>query len=559
MFPLDGGGWRVFRFSPGCSEANTWEQDREGWTNCFYNCKPNLATAARSLGGQEDPEQGGYIFDTAEEAIKAAHTIGQNIEQAIDLPKPITKRKSRLTMHKDGRLIMHIFKKAGEKDKNLKGWISKKDKWTKIFNVWAAETKRDDYTHGEYDHVIRQLVTPSNEDAGWYLKADDNTWQRFSTEKVKLRFTAMGHSDHEIKIILGSTIGKAWKLVNIPFQSEYPGDRQWNMDAAQFSCQPIILADGESPHHPCWDKIFNDTFRTLTPYLKNLSWAREAGIFTGGDYARHWFARLLRDPFEPLPYLFLYGEEDSGKSIIHEAASKLMTKGVVKGDRALSTKGDFNGELANAVLCVVEEKDMSKDSHALDRIREWVTNRSLSIRKMRTDTYEQPSTLHFIQCSNWFQACPIFPGDTRATVIHVPRFEGTEIPKKIMLAELEKEAPHFLRTLLDLKLPPSTDRLGLPFVETEDKAELADEVAPINRFLVECCELKEGARVIKKELFESYSVWAMENGYDGLCIGEFGKQLMAVSNNRIRAKGQKTDKNGKLKHTYEGVSLANAV
>jgi hypothetical protein len=34
---------------------------------------------------------------------------------------------------------------------------------------------------------------------------------------------------------------------------------------------------------------------------------------------------------------------------------------------------------------------------------------------------------------------------------------------------------------------------------------------------------------------------------------------MAVSQNQIRAKGQKTDKDGKLKHCYQGVKLKDEV
>ena len=85
MFPLDKGGWRVFRFSPGIQEDETWTQDKEGWTTCYFNCKPNLATAAKALGGQEDPEKGGYVFNTVAEAKKVA--TGSRAA-AIDLPDP---------------------------------------------------------------------------------------------------------------------------------------------------------------------------------------------------------------------------------------------------------------------------------------------------------------------------------------------------------------------------------------------------------------------------------------------------------------------------------------
>ena len=65
LFPLPNGGWRVFRFSPGVSEAETWTQDGQGWTTCYFNRRPDLATAAKTHGGIEDPDKGGYIVQDA--------------------------------------------------------------------------------------------------------------------------------------------------------------------------------------------------------------------------------------------------------------------------------------------------------------------------------------------------------------------------------------------------------------------------------------------------------------------------------------------------------------
>jgi len=36
-------------------------------------------------------------------------------------------------------------------------------------------------------------------------------------------------------------------MVNLPFREEYPGDRQWHLDAAQFRFKPAELADDEAP------------------------------------------------------------------------------------------------------------------------------------------------------------------------------------------------------------------------------------------------------------------------------------------------------------------------
>ena len=76
LFPLTNGGWRVFRFSPGISEANTWSQDGQGWTTCYFNHLPDLAAAAKLRGGMEDPDKAGFTFQTPEDAIEVAKMLG---------------------------------------------------------------------------------------------------------------------------------------------------------------------------------------------------------------------------------------------------------------------------------------------------------------------------------------------------------------------------------------------------------------------------------------------------------------------------------------------------
>lgn len=502
LFPMDNGGWRVYRFGRGVSEAETWTQDKEGWTNCYFNRAPDLSIAAKAKGGIEDPEHGGFVFDTAEKAVEAADALGQKVK----VPATMKGRETRLKTHKDGRLIVHVQKRDGDEGMKEAGWLAKKDKWIQVFNV-QTENKKDDLGFAEYDGILRQLVTPSGEDAGWVVKANEGEWQRFSTDKVKLMLLTLGNTKSDVELILGGAIRKSWKLVNLPFQQEYPGNRQWNLGSAQFRFQPAQLDSDEVPHHPHWDRILKHCGGDLDAALKTHDWALRANIRSGAEYLRYWIACMFRDPFEPLPYLFFYGEQNSGKSIFHEALALLMTKGVAAADRALTNANDFNGELANAVLCYVEEKDISKaGASAYNKIKDWVTSKMISIRRMRTDSYTQPNTTHWVQCANHREACPVFPGDTRITMAFVPDLaEGQEIPKKILIQRLEEEAPAFMRTLMDLTLPAPEGRLRMPIVKTANK-ERAEESNrdPMEVFLAECCHYVPGELVPFVEFYDRF-------------------------------------------------------
>jgi hypothetical protein len=123
--------------------------------------------------------------------------------------------------------------------------------------------------------------------------------------------------------------------------------------------------------------------------------------------------------------------------------------------------------------------------------------------------YPLPNTLHFIQCANDPSFCPIFPGDTRITMIYVPPMPAdVEIPRMRLRAALEQEAPHFLRTILDVTLPSVDGRLRLPVVDTYNKAR-AQELRrnPVEQFIAENCHVVRGEKVLFSEVCERLLAW----------------------------------------------------
>jgi hypothetical protein len=94
--------------------------------------------------------------------------------------------------------------------------------------------------------------------------------------------------------------------------------------------------------------------------------------------------------------------------------------------------------------------------------------------------------------------CPVFPGDTRIMVIRVPDLLPEQIVAKSRWnMKLEKEASHFLYTLMHLELPPIMDRLRIPVVATASKRQAEDDNrSPLEAFIDEHCERVSGAKEI---------------------------------------------------------------
>jgi hypothetical protein len=503
LFPLPDGAFKVYRFSPGISEADSWEQDGSGWTTCYFNTTPDLSMAARAAGGVRDPDSNIFHFATAEKALEAVAALGQKVKVTDEL----LNRPTRLRLSKDGQLVVEIQKDPNaRREETPEGFVEKKGYWVRGITAQAVR-KNDELDFTEFDNLLRLLKTPANDQAGWIAKQQTGEWVRQPTGNVRMWLQSLGHSKAEAEVIMGAAVNRAWTIVNLPFHVEYPGARQWNLDAAQFRYQPAELGDDEVPHHPHWDMVLNHIGQDLTPTLRELAWAQDANFRQGGDYLRGWIASMFRDPFEPLPFLFMYGPENSGKSIFHEAIALLVTKGIVPADRALTNANDFNGELANAIMCVVEEKNVSLSPGAHAKIKEWVTSRTLSVRKMRMDSYTQPNTTHWVQCANKQENCPVFPGDTRITVIYVP-VPAKDIPKKMLMERLREESPHFMYTLMKMELPAVEGRLRLPVVATSRKQE-SEELSrdALECFLGENCFYVPGVVMTFSEFYERFTKW----------------------------------------------------
>jgi len=189
LFPLRDGAWTVRRFSQGCTEHPSWDQDASGWTRCFLNKIPDLSTASNSMEGLEDPK-GGFVFRDGESARQAAKLLGAT----VPISTALLGRKTILKEHKDGRLIVEIPHEGDDVSDQMKGWLAKKGKWTRIFNVKVSTPVGQDVAN--YDHMVRHIVTEQNEDYGWVMSRED-IWGTEPLNHIRTALASLGVNTKE--------------------------------------------------------------------------------------------------------------------------------------------------------------------------------------------------------------------------------------------------------------------------------------------------------------------------------------------------------------------------
>lgn len=509
-FPLLQGGLRITRFGRGAREAETWTQDGTDWTWTYFNRMPSLMSAASVHGGVEDPDGKGFVFTDLNDVRAVVETLGDELKLDQDWINIFGNEERKITLrpNKQNQLVLEMEK--FKDDKTPKGWLVKGRKFIALAKNARTEPARDE-EEINYDDRVRALVDVNNEFSQWVVRNDDAEWVGHNKDNTRsaLRIWA---DPSDIETILGRLVIKNWKLVNVPFQPEYLGNRRWNRHAPQFAVSP-----GESGQEtPYWDRVLDHCGQDLDSILRDNKWCREAGINTGADYLRHWIAFMFRDPYCKLPYLFFYGPQNSGKSIFHEAIGLLTTRGIAYADEALKNNSGFNGELAGAVLCVVEETNLSPSAtggrQAYDRMKAWVTGEDILIHAKYQQPYQLKNTTHWVQMANDRTYVPIFPGDTRVNMLYVPMIDGVEIPKDTLLSRLKDEAPNFLRSILDLKLPSPPGRMRLPVLETESKRQAEQSAnSLLFKFIDEKCFEIQGAHVKLKDVYEAFMEWCPED------------------------------------------------
>lgn len=512
-FPIKDGAWVVRRYTQKTEESPTWQVDSKGWTRCFYNRKTDLRSAALANAGTVHP-LGGFAFNS----VKAIQGVlsDLNLDGALPFDEITDDRKCRVTWAKKDESQVTFWIESFYREQNRiakasnnpcfveptsspNGWIlEKKNNWIKLFEI-IPEEEPDKVAN--YDDILRHVVSENHEDRGWLVRSKGG-WRDEPLTHAKAALGSSGFPAKEINDIIGTQVLQPWTLVNKPFQPEYPGNREWNRNAAQIAFTPSSYVPEIIPE--TWASVLSHCGSGLDEAVKGDEWCVRHNVVTGADYLTLWVASMFRMPYAPLPYLFFYGEQNCGKTTFHMALKELFTKGYMRADNALESASNFNGELHNAVLCVIEEKDFKNSKAVYNKMKDWVTSTDVLIHIKGTTPYMAKNTTKWVHCANGPENCPIFSGDTRITMIKVPKLEKI-IPPSEFMPKLLNEAPDFLAYLNHVEIPPSGDRLNVPVLTTVDKLYMAQvNKNPVELFIEEHCHEVEGQAIRFSDFYSKF-------------------------------------------------------
>jgi len=139
----------------------------------------------------------------------------------------------------------------------------------------------------------------------------------------------------------------------------------------------------------------------------------------------NWLAYIIQFRKQTGTAWVLHGTQGTGKGILfNKLLLPILGEGYVFRTKLDSFEQEFNGYMEHSLLILVDEtqiSDLTRSSKAMAAIKQYITDSSVSIRRMRTDPYIVSNVSNFIFNSNKHDPIQVDPSDRRFNV--APRQE----------------------------------------------------------------------------------------------------------------------------------------
>ena len=110
------------------------------------------------------------------------------------------------------------WSKKGDADlQEPAGWLAKNTEWVRVFDVIVSNKKDDELGMTEYDNLVRALTTSADQFVGWIIFDKRRVWINHPGQNVKMHLQSKGLAKDAAETVMGTSLGKGWKLVDLPF------------------------------------------------------------------------------------------------------------------------------------------------------------------------------------------------------------------------------------------------------------------------------------------------------------------------------------------------------
>ena len=312
--PLADGVFRVFRFSAGQKEHESWNVSSGRFSYTLYNVPVGYPEAVgrfpllrTSKGFQASFEQVAEIA-----RLSGCQYVTPNVT-----PREIT-----VALRKDGILLR--MPRADGDGETVAGWgrhkTTRDDSWEVIIEcikpiapvivAVRAEPAQPAESVFHLDQLRHTFLNGAY--WGWYRLIREG-WRTIQRADAKATIMALHDvPSSEADRLLAQYLAKSLDIVTLNFGAEYPSDHEWNLYGARFR-YAAADEEGDTKH---FDMVLAHLGQYLAPYVQADEWCESRGIRSGAQYLLVWIAIMVQQPDRHLPWLFLVGPQDHGKSAL---------------------------------------------------------------------------------------------------------------------------------------------------------------------------------------------------------------------------------------------------
>lgn len=199
-------------------------------------------------------------------------------------------------------------------------------------------------------------------------------------------------------------------------------------------------------------------FPTIIEIIRHMLGCK-AGVKEDDALVGHflnWFACIFQRAHKPLTAWVTHGIEGTGKGyFVNKIAAKLLGSRNAMSVTISNVEDQFNGWLEGKLFVFVDEVDVDdfrEKGKVTAKLRNYITEPTMALRRMRQQTIDVPNTVSFIFSSNRPQPVYIPETDRR---YNVGNFQGSKLARpddEIVSAELEKFAAWLLAHKADIQV-----------------------------------------------------------------------------------------------------------